>query len=69
MEKLIEGKIKEIAGEFQTVPGVLFEDCALDNFRDDLVFSLGAERGDVPDHDSLEAYITQPVRQYVRRAI
>ena len=47
----------------------LIEDCALDNFRDYLVFSLGAERGDVPDHDSLEAYITQPVARYSRRAL
>ncbi|MFA5260621.1 MAG: hypothetical protein WC450_05270 [Candidatus Omnitrophota bacterium] len=50
-------------------PGVLFDVCLLDNFRDDLGFVLAAERGDVPDHDSLEAYQVQPVARYTRRSL
>ena len=50
-------------------PGVLFDVCLLDDFREDFTAALDAERGDVPDHDSLEAYITQPVRQYARRTL
>jgi hypothetical protein len=41
----------------------------LDFFRDDLSAALDAERGDVPDWDSLEAARPQPVARYTRRSL
>lgn len=46
----------------------LIDVCTLDNYRDDFTAALDAERGDVPDHDQMEVYRVQPVRQYARRA-
>ena len=45
------------------------EACTLDDFREDFTAALDAERGDVPDHDQMEIYRVQPIRQYARRSL
>jgi hypothetical protein len=47
----------------------LVDVCTLDNYREDFTAALDVERGDVPDHDQMEVYRVQPVRQYARRAL